>query len=574
VYPEEAFFEDNRTSNPTFAGIGAAVIVLATALLFFLYDHFVHREFGAKRQLLQAKRDFMRFVSHEVRTPLNAVCMGLTLMRDEMGELLQHESESDATSENDENDTTTENPEVRRLQGWSALTKDVLTNTHSAVAVLNDLLNYDKIESGTLALELTVFSMWHLVQGTANEFKLSAQQKKIDFVVDFDLLQEESVDGMDSASSDSALILSRDMEDRRVVGDKIRIAQVLRNLLSNALKFSREEGKTGKVLSCGKRGLATSLTSRLLGIQNPGHMTIRTSWLEPSSSKLRDRKTATQFVLKNEKEVTFEKTGSVQVEVIDTGAGMSQEQLARLFRDGIQFNVNDLQAGNGSGLGLYISKGLAEQHGGTLDVSSKGLGFGTTFTLTLPLYYVPNSAEQVMAIEEATQKSPPKLCRRSWLLRSGFWWSMMFPRIASFSPVCAPNTAIPSPRRRMVKKRSTRSPSPWNVVVLSLIRFSWTMKCRSRMDPRQPGRFVPWAVTPLLWALQATCLPKMSISSSLVGRMPSYRNPSTLRSLHNSGWNTKCPARIWTTVWLDAKMGLSSGFWHGADPCLVQAETK
>jgi CheY-like chemotaxis protein len=104
--------------------------------------------------------------------------------------------------------------------------------------------------------------------------------------------------------------------------------------------------------------------------------------------------------LKNEKEVTFEKTGSVQVEVIDTGTGTSQEQLARLFRDGIQFNVNDLQAGNGSGLGLYISKGLAEQHGGTLDVSSKGLGFGTTFTLTLPLYYVPNSAEQVMAMEE------------------------------------------------------------------------------------------------------------------------------------------------------------------------------
>lgn len=225
------------------------MIVLATAFLFFLYDYFVRREFGAKRQLLQAKRDFMRFVSHEVRTPLNAVCMGLTLMRDEIGELLEHESESDATSENDENDTTTESPEVRRLQGWSALTKDVLTNTHSAVAVLNDLLNYDKIESGTLALELTVFSMWHLVQGTANEFKLSAQQKKIDFVVDFDLLQEEPVDGMDSASSDSALILSRDMEDCRLVGDKIRIAQVLRNLLSNALKFTREEGKTGKVLS-------------------------------------------------------------------------------------------------------------------------------------------------------------------------------------------------------------------------------------------------------------------------------------------------------------------------------------
>jgi len=71
--------------------------------------------------------------------------------------------------------------------------------------------------------------------------------------------------------------------------------------------------------------------------------------------------------------------------------GLSEEQLKNLFREGVQFNVNELQAGQGSGLGLYIAKGILEQHGGSLSAKSKGLGCGTTFTMTIPLYYVPNA---------------------------------------------------------------------------------------------------------------------------------------------------------------------------------------
>jgi CheY-like chemotaxis protein len=52
----------------------------------------------------------------------------------------------------------------------------------------------------------------------------------------------------------------------------------------------------------------------------------------------------------------------------------------------VQFNANQLQAGQGSGLGLFISKGIAEQHKGTLTVQSPGLGQGATFTLELPAY--------------------------------------------------------------------------------------------------------------------------------------------------------------------------------------------
>ena len=79
------------------------------------------------------------------------------------------------------------------------------------------------------------------------------------------------------------------------------------------------------------------------------------------------------------------RAGSVRISVTDSGAGLSPDQLAHICSEGVQFNANELQAGGGSGLGLYISKGLAEQHGGSLTVASEGLGKGATFTLELPV---------------------------------------------------------------------------------------------------------------------------------------------------------------------------------------------
>jgi CheY-like chemotaxis protein len=90
--------------------------------------------------------------------------------------------------------------------------------------------------------------------------------------------------------------------------------------------------------------------------------------------------------------VHYEQRGQLQVTVTDTGAGLSEDQLGQLFADGVQFNVNLLQAGQGSGLGLYIAEGIVQQHGGTLVAASEGMGHGTTFTVTLPLYHVPDSA--------------------------------------------------------------------------------------------------------------------------------------------------------------------------------------
>jgi CheY-like chemotaxis protein len=90
--------------------------------------------------------------------------------------------------------------------------------------------------------------------------------------------------------------------------------------------------------------------------------------------------------------------------VTDNGVGLSAAQLAHLFGEGVQFNPNRLQAGQGSGLGLYISRGLAVQHGGTLTATSTGLGQGCAFLLQLPLYRrtLPTAVQLALRRQEPT----------------------------------------------------------------------------------------------------------------------------------------------------------------------------
>ncbi len=76
-----------------------------------------------------------------------------------------------------------------------------------------------------------------------------------------------------------------------------------------------------------------------------------------------------------------ERAGSLLLMVKDSGVGMTEEQQKNLFREGVQFNANKLQGGGGSGLGLFIAKGIAELHGGTLRACSEGINKGSTFTV-------------------------------------------------------------------------------------------------------------------------------------------------------------------------------------------------
>ena len=169
LYPSDEFYDTYRTSNPVAASIGAVVGMIFTSVLFLLYDFLVRRDINYKRELLDAKRQFVRFVSHEVRTPLNAVYMGLTLMQDDIAKALGHKSTDELRSAPEESFDTTG---IRPLDvfDWFQLSTDILLNTQSAVEVLSDVLNYDKIESGKIQLELSGINPWDLVERTLQEF--------------------------------------------------------------------------------------------------------------------------------------------------------------------------------------------------------------------------------------------------------------------------------------------------------------------------------------------------------------------------------------------------------------------
>lgn len=90
------------------------------------------------------------------------------------------------------------------------------------------------------------------------------------------------------------------------------------------------------------------------------------------------------------------------LQVVDTGAGMSEKQQQTLSRKGIQFNVNELQSKQGSGLGLFITRAIIKEHGGHLKVASEGVGQGTTFTCSLPLYHRNHNVKENTTLMDCT----------------------------------------------------------------------------------------------------------------------------------------------------------------------------
>lgn len=226
LYPTATFYESYQTNNPLIALIGTIAIVCLTSLFFFVYDFAMRREIRARQNMLQAKRRYMRFISHEVRTPLNAVCMGVTLLEEEMSKTLPDEQEQEQptfTSDIVGSDESRAN--TCQTREWITLLQDIAVGTTNAVNVLNDLLNYDKVESQSLALELSVFCLWDLIKEISAEFELSARTKQINFAIsNDDLASDERISGSD----DKSVRLF-------IVGDRIRLSQVIRNLVSNGI---------------------------------------------------------------------------------------------------------------------------------------------------------------------------------------------------------------------------------------------------------------------------------------------------------------------------------------------------
>mmetsp|Transcript_30629 Transcript_30629/g.72249 ORF Transcript_30629/g.72249 Transcript_30629/m.72249 type:complete len:1037 (+) Transcript_30629:232-3342(+) len=359
LYPSDTVYEMYRTKNPKFATVGAVCVMFFTVLMFLAYDFLVRREFSAKAELLKAKRHFMRYVSHEVRTPLNSVCMGLNLMQEEIQSKLgstEHDGSKNASIT------------IEEATSWLNLSRDVHISAQSATNVLNDFLNYDKIESRQLSLELSVIPIQALISEISKEFVLPAHDKAIHL----SLLQEKVKAAETTPVTNSRVskvknsimkaevdhidqIQSQLLEDQVVVGDRARLSQVVRNVISNAIKFTPIKGS----------------------------ITVKTTWMVATVGE------STSINLQDGRVEDLYQTGWIQLEVTDTGPGMTEEQLATVFESGVQFNANKNQKGGGSGLGLFIAKGIVDQHNGTLTVDSEGLGKGSSFLCKLPLFCKP-----------------------------------------------------------------------------------------------------------------------------------------------------------------------------------------
>jgi len=239
-------------------------------------------------QANQAKSTFLATMSHEIRTPMNGV-IGMV-------DVLHQTS----------------------LKGYQVEIVDTIRDSaYSLLEIIEDILDFSKIEAGRMEIERAPTSVAAVVEGVCKMLDNIAGRKNVILTMFTDPAIPEGV-----------------------LGDALRLRQILINLASNAIKFSSGEQRSGKV----------SLRARLAE--------------------------------RNSEQVT------VEFQVTDNGIGMDEETQARLFTSFTQADVSTTRRFGGTGLGLAISSHLVKLMGGEITVQSVP-GKGSTFTVRLPFVPLP-----------------------------------------------------------------------------------------------------------------------------------------------------------------------------------------
>jgi two-component system sensor histidine kinase/response regulator len=226
----------------------------------------------------RAKSEFLANMSHEIRTPMHGVIAATELaLNEEMPPKPEH------------------------------YLKIIQSSAYSLLGIINDILDFSKIEADKLDLEIRPFSIDDVMDRSVDVLINKAAEKRIELIVDIDI------------DTPKALI-----------GDPLRLQQIITNLISNAIKFTDNEGKV------------------LLGV--------------------RATEKSTNYVV-----LTFF--------VTDTGVGIAQEHLNKLFVPFSQVDASSTRKYEGTGLGLTICKKLVEKMGGRIWAESEP-GKGSTFIFT------------------------------------------------------------------------------------------------------------------------------------------------------------------------------------------------